>query len=80
MHILKGSIREQYFSQEGRKIQVEKKNRDILLIDHSSLMPTAGWYIEITLQFSGIRKNFLLLHIILNMENDTLFVSKAKIQ
>ena len=43
-------------------------------------MPTAGWYIEITLQCSGIRENFLLLHIILNMENDTLFVSKAKIQ
>ena len=80
MHILKGSIREQYFSQEGRKIQVEKKNRDILLIDHSSLMPTAGWYIEITLQCSGIREKFLLLHIILIMENDTLFVSKAKIQ
>ena len=61
MHILKGSIREQYFSQEGRKIQVEKKNRDILLIDHSSLMPTAGWYNvyrDYTTVLWNQRKNF----------------------
>ena len=43
-------------------------------------MPTAGWHIEIILQCSGIREKFLLLHIIFNMENVTLFVSKAKIQ
>ena len=33
-----------------------KTNRDILLIDHSSLMPTAVWHIEIILQCSGIRE------------------------
>ena len=72
MHILKGSIREQYFRRKEEKFKW-KKNRDILLIDHSSLMPTAGWYIEIILQCSGIREKFLLLHIIFNRENVTLY-------